>query len=426
MARTGVKVAINAQIFSEKGVGGIETVLVGLVHALGQLEGPDRYVLIGPWENPDWLKPYIGSNQTVVRGPRLDFAKRAVAPIRPLLRGIKHLLLRSVGNAPTWPVVQTSNGFYESLGCNVIYFPSQHFIKCDIPAVYNPHDLQHMHYPELLTREAVIWREKTSRVGCELAHTTVAISDWVKQDIVQQYAIDPTRIQVIHWAAPTQVHNPPTDAFVESVLRKYSLDQPFGLFPAMTRPHKNHLRLLDALALLRHKQGLKLSIVCTGYQNAFFPTIEQRLRDLELTDQVRFLGLVEPDELRSLYRSSEFVVFPTLFEGAGMPVLEAWQDNAPVTCSKVTSLPELAGGAALLFDPLSAESIADAIGRMHTDTNLRDDLRRKGSRRLQDFSWERTAKQYRAVFRRAAGHELTDEDRWLLTERKEVASCESV
>src|SRR5438067_1001125 len=161
-----LRVAINTQIFSEKGVGGIETVLVGLISALGKLDGPEEYVLIGPWENPDWLKPHMGSNQRIVRGPRLDFAKRAVAPFRPLLRGAKHLLMRTAGVAPTWPIVQTSNGFYEGLGCDVIYFPSQHFIRCDMPAIYNPHDLQHMHFPELLSREAVIWREKISRAGC--------------------------------------------------------------------------------------------------------------------------------------------------------------------------------------------------------------------------------------------------------------------
>src|SRR5215471_7874067 len=121
MSKPTLRVAINTQIFSEKGVGGIETVLVGLVHALGRLDGPEEYVLIGPWENPDWLRPYIGANQRIVRGPRLEFAKRAIAPIRPLLRSAKHLMLRSIGTAPTWPVVQKSDGFYEGLGCDVIY-----------------------------------------------------------------------------------------------------------------------------------------------------------------------------------------------------------------------------------------------------------------------------------------------------------------
>src|SRR5436190_1503071 len=178
-----VRIAINSQIFSEKGVGGIETVLMGLVHALGKLDGPEEYVIIGPWENPEWLKPYLGPNQMIVRGSRVDFARRSLGPLRPLLRGAKHLMMRAAGKTPEWPVVQKSNGFYESLGCDVIYFPTQNFIQSGVPAVYGPQDLQHMHVPEFLSKEAVTWREKITRTGCEQAHTTVAISQWVKQDI---------------------------------------------------------------------------------------------------------------------------------------------------------------------------------------------------------------------------------------------------
>jgi glycosyltransferase involved in cell wall biosynthesis len=410
-----LSVAISTQNFHEKGIGGIETVLVALIDALGKLDGPEDYVIIGPWENPDWLKPYMGPNQRIVRGPRLDFAKRAVAPFRPFLRGVKHLVMRAVGDAPTWPVVQRSNGFYEGLGSDVIYFPSQHYIRCNMPAVYNPHDLQHMHLPELLSQEAVIWREKISRAGCAEAHTTVAISQWVKDDIIEQYGIDPERIQVIYWGSPTDVHEAPSKEVVESVARKYSLTRPFAFFPAMTRPHKNHLGLLEAVALLQRRHGIALDVVCSGFQNEFWPVIEERLNALRLERQVRFLGMVAAAELRALYRLSEFVIFPTLFEGAGMPLLEAWQDEAPVACSAVTSLPELAGDAALLFDPKSTQTIADSLAHMHTNTQLREDLRRSGRQRLQDFSWERTARQYRAVFRRAAGRVLNEEDRDLLS-----------
>ena len=109
-----------------------------------------------------------------------------------------------------------------------------------------------------------------------------------------------------------------------------------------------------------------------------------------------------------------------------MPVLEAWQDYAAVTCSRVTSLPEVAGDAALFFNPQSVESIAAALSQMHMDASLRDDLRRRGSLRLRDFSWDRTARQYRAVFRRAAGRELTEEDLDLLNHSRDIRECESV
>ena len=125
--------------------------------------------------------------------------------------------------------------------------------------------------------------------------------------------------------------------------------------------------------------------------------------------------MVPPEDLRALYHLAQFLVMPTLFENGGLPVSEAWHEGTPVTCSAVTSLPELVGNAALLFDPFSVEEIASAVRRMATEPSLRADLVRKGQRRLQDFSWERTAKAYRAVYRRAARRPLTDEDRWLLS-----------
>ena len=127
------------------------------------------------------------------------------------------------------------------------------------------------------------------------------------------------------------------------------------------------------------------------------------------------MGLVPPKDLKALYRLGRFVIIPSLFEAASGPLFEAWQEDTPVACSTVTSLPEQAGDAALLFDPLSVESIATAVARMATEDNLLEDLRWRGRRRLQDFSWERTAKAYRAVYRRAAGFLLSDEDRWLLS-----------
>ena len=118
--------------------------------------------------------------------------------------------------------------------------------------------------------------------------------------------------------------------------------------------------------------------------------------------------------MSALYRAAHIVFIPTLFEAASGPLFEAWQHGAPVACSSVTSLPEQAAGAALLFDPFEVDGIALALARMATEEGLRDELRRWGARRLEDFSLERTAKAYRAVYRRAAGLRLSEEDRWLL------------
>jgi glycosyltransferase involved in cell wall biosynthesis len=280
--------------------------------------------------------------------------------------------------------------------------------------IYNPHDLQHLHYPQFFTPAQITWRETIYRTGCRLAHTVAVASEWVKQDIVQHYHVNPDKVQVIPCAPPTQAyHEPDTDA-LHGASRKYRLKNPFALYPSMTWAHKNHIRLLEAVALLRDRKGLRVNLVCTGHKNDFWPRIEKRLMELELEDQVRFLGMIPPEHLRALYRLARFVVIPSLFEAASGPLFEAWQDDTPVACSMVTSLPEQAGDAALLFDPASVEGIAEAVAEMASDDNLLQDLRRRGRRRLQGFSWERTAKAYRAIYRRAAGVALSEEDRSLL------------
>jgi glycosyltransferase involved in cell wall biosynthesis len=391
---------------------------VGLVHALGQLtDGSEEYVIIGPWQNPEWLKPYIGPNQRIIRGPKsVESALwHVLGPLRPVAARARNLLRTLLGVAATWPEVPISDGFYEGLGCNVIHFPYQQFVVCALPSIYNPHDLQHLHYPQFFTPANIAWREVIYPAGCHFAHTVAVASQWVKQDIVEHYRVSPEKIQVIPWAPPTQAYTEPTPDYLAEVRQKYQISTAFAFYPSMTWEHKNHIRLLEALALLRDRQGLKVNLVCTGHQNDFWHHIQERLAALKLQGQVRFLGLVPPQDLRALYRLARFVIIPSLFEAASGPLFEAWQEDTPAACSTVTSLPEQAGDAALLFDPLSVESIADAVARMATDDSLLQDLRRRGGRRLQDFSWERTAKAYRAVYRRAAGFPLTEEDRWLLS-----------
>ena len=426
------RIAINAQLQPNKGKGGLESVLIGLVTALGQLgDGPEEYIIIGPWQEPDWLKPYSGPNQRIVRGPRppqptawkpnlLESSKRALGPLRPLARTIWRELFPVPPPPPPpsrlWPKVPISDGFYESLGCDVVHFPYQNFVLCALPTIYNPHDLQHLHYPQFFTPSTIAWRETIYPAGCYLAHTVVVGSHWVKQDVVRHYRVDPEKVQVIPWAPPTQAYPDTSPEVLAAVKAKYQLQAPFAYYPAMTWQHKNHLRLLEALAYLRDQERITIRLVCTGARKpAYWPRIEERLHALNLNGQVQFLGMVPSEDLRATYRLAQFVVIPTLFEAASGPVFEAWQEGVPVACSTVTSLPEQAGDAALLFDPFSVEAIADAVRRMATDKDLRAELVGKGELRLQDFSWERTAKAYRAVYRRAARRPLTDEDRWLLS-----------
>ncbi len=415
-----LKVAINAQLLPGGSAGGVGQFIIGLVHALGQLgDASEEYIIIGPWQEPDWLEPYLGPNQQIVPGPRpqlgrMEPVKRLLGSLRPPMGKLWRKARRVVLGPYKLPVptVPESDGFYESLGADVIHFPYQSFMRCSLPIIFNPHDLQHLHYPQFFTPEQIAWRETIYPAGCRHAQAIVAESQWVKDDIIRQYGIDHRKIYVIPRGSPTELYEPITDKALVDVRRKFQLPQTFALYPAQTWAHKNHIRLLEAIALLRDRDDLLVNLVCTGKQNDFWPTIEKHIHKLK--NQVRFLGFVSPTELRALYHLAQFVLFPSLFEGGGFPILEAFREGTPVTCSGVTSLPEYGGDAVLLFDPTSVESIAEAVRRMTTDAELRTTLCQRGVARIRLFTWERTAKAYRALYRKVAGHPLSDEERYLL------------
>jgi glycosyltransferase involved in cell wall biosynthesis len=417
-----LRVAINAQLSPAWGTGGVYGVLLGLIAGLGQLtDGPEEYVVIGPREDPEWLSPYLSARQRILPGPaprdHWPALKRSLGPFRPLIgRAWRALRLSPPPAVPALvPHLPVSDGYYEQLGCGVIHFPSQALTLCALPMVYSPHDLQHRHYPEFFSPTDIAAREEVYPLACRVAHTVTVAAQWVKDDFEKHYKLDRRKLAVIPWAAPTVFLEEPSEQVRASVRDKYQLTEPFAFFPAATWPHKNHLRLLEALALLRDRHRLVVPLVCSGSQlERHWPAIEERQRALGLAEQVRFLGGVPAHDVRALYALAQFTVFPSLFEGGALPLFESWLEGTPVTCARSTMLPELAGSAALLFDPNSPVAIAEAIAAMATDPSLRADLSRAGRERVREFTWERTAKTYRAVYRRAARRALNEEDRALL------------
>jgi glycosyltransferase involved in cell wall biosynthesis len=416
-----LRVAINAQLKPHAGSGGIESVLRALISALGKLEdGDEEYVIISSSDTARWLGDVLGPNQRITVVPakmvsQRGIAKRMLAPLRRRV-GALYRSLRTANSNPQGWTIPASDGFYEGLDCDVIHFPYQYYVLCSLPTVFNPHDLLHRHLPAMFDPAQLAWREAMYPQACRLSHTIAVASNWVKSDIIREFGIHPGKIQVIPLAPPTAAELAPRVGKDWEVRDRYGLCEGYAFYPAMLWEHKNHVRLLEAVALARDKWDARLSLVCTGAhgQGRYWEQISHTINRLRLQDQVKFIGLIPADELRSLYRLSQFVVVPTLFEAASGPVFEAWQEDVPVACSNVTSLPEQVGDAALIFDPWSAEAIGEALFRMATDSHLRERLRIQGRLRLSCFSWERTARAYRAVYRRLAQRALTDEDRYLL------------
>ena len=296
-----------------------------------------------------------------------------------------------------------SDGFLESLGADVVHFPYQSYAEVDAPTVYNPHDLQHRHHPEFFTADQLKWRETVHSAALAGADAVAAESRWAAGDVVREYGVAADRIHVIARGAPTELYPEPSEADFAAA-RAASPAGRFVLYPAASWPHKNHLRLVEALALVRDRDRTELGLVCTGHRTEHWDAVAARVRELGLDDRRSPCRLRERGaSCGRLYRLAEAVVVPSLFEGGGFPVLEAFREQVPVACSNATALPEVGGDAVVLFDPLSIDEIAGALSRLTGDAGLRETLVSRGTARLALFRWDGAALAYRSLYRSLAG-----------------------
>jgi len=371
-----LRVVINAQL-DPKRSGGIAQVVLGLAHSLGELDGPEEYVFVCSQVSAQWLQSYLGPNSRIEVN-----AKRSAAPADG---------------------VRQSDGFWESFSPSVLHFPYQSYTRTDIPTVFNPHDLQHVHLPEMFSGEEWERRERLYGEACRASAAVVTTSRFVKDDIVRQYGTAPDKVHVVWWGPPSAAYERSSDEATARVLGKYDVPSGFAIYPAQTWPHKNHRVLLEALHWLRTRERVIIPLVCTGAKTEHYPQLAQLVDRLELNDQVRFLGWLDEGELMAIYRSAEMMIVPTLFEAISFPVFEAFAEGIPVACSTVTSLPEQVGDAAMLFDPDNATELASVILTLHRNEQVRRELIGRGRARLAHFTWKNAAEGYRAVYRRVAG-----------------------
>jgi len=310
--------------------------------------------------------------------------------------------LRSIGS----PTVPTDDGYFSELELDVVHFPFQQYVQSDVPSVYNPHDLQHLHFPEFFSESNIERREVIYRAGCKQANQVCVASKWIKDDIVENYETDPAKVTVIPTAPPNEAYEEISDADMEDVQQSLDLPDSFAFYPAKSWPHKNHERLVQAISRLRAEEDLDFPLVLTGKRTDHWKNVQHTIEDWGVDDLVHHYGFVSERKIRCLYRLSTFTVIPTLFEAASLPMFEAWREGSPVASADVTSLSTIAGDAALLFDPTTVEEITDALQTLATDQERRDTLAAAGRNRVSRFTWERTAERYLYVYRAiAAGRE---------------------
>jgi glycosyltransferase involved in cell wall biosynthesis len=230
----------------------------------------------------------------------------------------------------------------------------------------------------------------------------VTISTHSAADIVELYSVPRERIAIVSPAVAQEFY-PVVDLAVQaSVKARYGIRRvAFVLSSGGTEPRKNIVGLIEAFGLATRLRE-KLNLVMVGGMERGADAIWDAVRRARLGEAVIFPGHVPVEDLRVLYSSCALFAFPSLYEGFGMPVLEAMACGAPVVSSNVSSLPEVAGDAALLVDPLNAEGLAEAMTRVFEDAALREDLRRRGALRTKAFSWEQSAREQLRVYQELA------------------------
>jgi glycosyltransferase involved in cell wall biosynthesis len=187
------------------------------------------------------------------------------------------------------------------------------------------------------------------------------------------------------------------------VRERYQLDHGFVLYAGNIKPHKNLVRLIEAFDGLRRDGFDDLKLLIIGDEISKWPALRHAVHARKLHKHVRFLGFLSDDTLAALYRMAAVFVFPSLYEGFGLPPLEAMASGTPVVTSNVSSLPEVVGDAAVLVDPTDAMDIKEGIKRVLTDPELREQLRARGLVRAQQFSWETSVRRTREIYQDVAG-----------------------
>ncbi|HEX8899309.1 MAG TPA: glycosyltransferase family 1 protein, partial [Chthoniobacterales bacterium] len=326
-----MRIAIDAHSVGAR-LGGNETYAVNLIEALAEIDQENQYTL--------YVTKQEALDRFADRWP--NFALRRTRPHTPLLR-IPLTLSRELRRHPV-DVLH-------------VQYTAPPFAPC--PIVTTIHDLAFEHLPETFNRRSWMQMRLTIRRTARRAARIITVSDYSRQDIVKTYGIDPEMIAVTPEAASSSFTRVTLETELQKIRQIYGIEHDYILSLCSIQPRKNLVRLIEAYSLLRrtHRGGKLPQLVLAG-KRAWLDKETMRAAEREdVSADIRFTGYVADEHLSALYSGASCFVYPSYFEGFGLPVLEAMKCGAPVVAGNRTSIPEVAGGAALLFDPFDVQSL---------------------------------------------------------------------
>lgn len=389
--------------------GGAKVFAIELLQRLSHIAPQTQFILLTQATSHDELAHLDRPNMRryMVVGPAIAHS------IRPQLLGIAtrllpHLPLRLRNNASRMGYIlhtllkrHGTGTQLRRMGVDLLFCPftAPTYFEPGIPTICTIYDLQHKTYPEFFAAADVAYREHTFTEACRLATAITTISDCSRKSIISNARIDPARVHTIYLRMAKRIAT--GAAHQQGALGRLGFTElRYLLYPANFWQHKNHEMLLTAFGMAC-QQGMPadIKLICTGAPGVRQAWLINAAHSMHLGDRVIFPGYLPNAEIATLLANCAGLVFPSLFEGFGLPIIEAMAAGVPVACSNTTALPEVAAGAALLFDPRIPTQIAQAMLALVQDNVLRTRLTQAGQLRAADFSdADQMANAYWALF----------------------------
>jgi glycosyltransferase involved in cell wall biosynthesis len=369
-----MRIAIDASTLSTQG--GPRSYVLGLLDALGRIDRENDYVVF--YNDPVHMGRFHWAREIVLPGksPLCRLWREHVSLPLTCRREKVDLLHGPKSAVPFWS-------------------------PC--PTVVTLHDLIPITHPETETRAAQLYWRLQIPIAARRASFIITDSDHARREIVEMFGIDDRRIAVTPLGYPPAMDDPPDPLRAATVRQRYGLPDSYILYVGTIQPRKNLDMLIEAYARLRDGGVTAKQLVIAGRKGWLYETLFARISALGLKQDVTFTGFVPDEDLPHLYDGACLFVYLSLFEGFGLPPLEAMARGIPVVTSNTTSLPEVVGDAGITVSPRSLDDVIEGMRRVLTDAALADKLSQAGKGRARQFSWERTARETLELYRFAAG-----------------------
>ncbi len=270
--------------------------------------------------------------------------------------------------------------------------------RINAPTVVTIYDLIPQLFPETASLQARLLFRLATRLALRSASHIIVISEATRRDLLAAYSIPSKKITAVP-LAPDPHFQPQPDSEINRVRQKHTLPDKFALYFGSNKLHKNLVRLLEAWKIIIDKTAAPMKLIIAGARAGRYPQPLQKVAELGMESSVQFLGPIAEADLPALYSGATLFIFPSLYEGFGLPVAEAMACGTAVACANSSSLPEIGGSAVHYFDPMNVREMAEVIGRYLENEPLRLEMARKGIKQAQKFSWQRAAESTLQIYR---------------------------